>query len=238
MLSRESKEAKMMENRIKRKEREILKATSLLLGLSLVILSTHYVGLAEAWPTTRYYAGYWYGDDAYARGTSGSIYTINPSVPSNNFYCQWHSVVISYTYGYWVQLGYNKNSTTNVNKIYIEVLDSGTPARHVYWYGTPSAGSTHNYLIWRNTGQSSWTCTEDSTNLRTVTPSPYMPVDLQSMSESTTDTGLSINGTHFSYLSFYTGSDWWLWDVAYADPDPCYTMTYDQYYEFHASGGA
>lgn len=218
--------------------RKIIVKTTVMLGI--LVSMTFAINLlipANAWPATRYYAGYYYGNDAYSCGTSGEIYTINPSIPDNNFYCQWNTVVISYTYDYWVQLGYNKNTTTNVNKVYIEVLDSGSPTRHVYWYGTPSSGSTHNYLIYRTSGQSSWTCTEDSTFLKTVYPSPYSPVDLQSFSESTTNTGLSIDGTHFSYISFYTGSDWWLWDDYNPNASACYTLTQNSEYEFHASGG-
>jgi len=183
---------------------------------------------------TRYYTGYLYygyAGSPPANGVRATIYTINKEVIDSNFYCEWPTVALSYTYGYWIQVGYNKGYDSNYQLYwYTERYDSN--GYNIYWHGQPTAGSTYNYYIERSTGSSTWTLGVDSQFSRNITPSPYSPVDYQALTETTTS-DIDIDGTHFTSLQTKSGNDWNSWNTHYAVADLPYTITQTSNTEFY-----
>ncbi|RLE66627.1 MAG: hypothetical protein DRJ47_02110 [Thermoprotei archaeon] len=60
----------------------------------------------------RLYAGYYHyaeeKESCSRKEVYGKIYTIDPSIPGENFIAEWVTVILSYRPLYWVQVGYTK----------------------------------------------------------------------------------------------------------------------------------
>lgn len=186
----------------------------------------------------RYYAGYYYygfKGSPPPNGVSADIYTIDSWVTGANFYRQWSGVTLSYTYHYWIQVGYNKRYDTNFAlKWYIEKNDLN--GYQLYWKNSPLAYNTYHHYLYRASDQTYWRAGVSGQFEDQIQTAPYSAIDYQAFSETTT-TDININGTHFTYISYAQGSDWRQWDQHYPRADPPYTIQEISNYEFTASGG-
>jgi len=191
----------------------------------------------------RYYAGYMmYGYETYAPwGVYARIYTINPTVSSGNVFFEWDTVMLSYRDYYWLQLGYNINPQrfSGIRFYYERVDGTGHPIHYDYPTG-PSTSVTYSYMIVYVQGGVWRFCIRDlnGNTLYTtdVSANPYAPRDLQAFAE-TSDQHIRLDGTHFTYISYYDGRSWPLWNRHVPRQDWPYTLTQVSHYEFYASGG-
>jgi hypothetical protein len=203
--------------------------------------------------STRWHAGYFYaGTEIMAPwGVNGKIYTINPQVPASTTMFQWVTVILSYTYGYWLQVGYDKtNSLFHPTHItyYWECVSRRGSYTHRHFSGNPgpAAGSWHSYtIVYAQSSQfpERWILRVDFGTLQTTCDVyPYNPVDLQAFVE-TTDSRIRIDGSHFKDLNRYAGRSWPYWDrhIAYADNpysvQPIRRVDCADNCEFTAAGG-
>lgn len=208
---------------------------STLITASLVTAFMVFPVIASA---EHYYAGYYYygyEDSPPPNGVSADIYTIDSWVTGANFYCQWPSVMLSYRYMYWIQVGYNKGYDTNFAlKWYIEKIDQN--GYEIRWKNSPLSYNTYHYYLYRSSGQTYWRVGVSGQFEDIIQPYPYLAIDYQAFSETTT-ADINIDGTHFTYISYAQGSDWRLWDQHYPRADPPYKIQEMSNYEFTASGG-
>jgi len=224
-------------------------AITVMLGLILSI--TAFAALIKAqggYPP--YHAGYFFYNKSvtYAFGVSGKIYTINPEVPAtpNDYFCQWVTVMISYKYGYWIQLGYLKSLVKPLSQsvptmnFYIEIVDEQGPPRHIYPDPVPQEGITYTYKIIPAFSDNKWKCIiEKGAEIiyeELEETNPFNCVDLQAFSETSMEE-INIDGTHFSKLSYFTGRGFPLWNHHVPHADPPYYVEEITDYEFYAYGG-
>jgi hypothetical protein len=221
-------------------------------ALLIYLLFVNILSLADA-QTQRWYAGYYYaGREIMAPwGVSGKIYTIDPVVPSWSAMAQWVTVILSYRYSYWLQVGYDKtNSLFHPTYItyYWECVSQRGSYTHQHFSGNPSpaAGSWHSYtIVYAQSSQfpERWILGVDfGTPQTTCDVYPYNPEDLQAFVE-TTYSRIRIDGSHFKDLSRYTGQGWPYWDrhIAHADNpysvQPIWRADCGYNCEFKAAGG-
>ena len=213
---------------------------SVIAAMLLAVVSMFVVLSVNAAPG-RFYAGYYYyrsEGHPPPYGVFADIRTIDQDVPTGQFYAQWPTVMLSYTYMYWIQVGYTKGYGGNLQlRWYAEKWDEygWSPPK---FYGSPNAWSYYGYWISKNPDTGRWTGGVDSIwthDFGTLTPNNA--VDYQAFSEMTENT-IEIDGTHFRGLSLkYTRYDWILWDRHVKRADPPYGVTEISHYEFYASGG-
>ena len=208
--------------------------------LSFILISLLFaVQIITASPE-RYYAGYYYyGTAGYPppNGVSADIYTINKEVSGENFYAQWPCVILSYAYKYWVQVGYNKGYDSNYQLLwYVEKQDIN--GYQIIWYkkDSPLSGITYHYYLYQPRGTTIWRAGVTGYFEQELEVSPYTARDYQAFSETTTQS-INIDGTHFLYISYAKGSDWYLWDRHLSRADNPYWVKEISDYEFKAGGG-
>ncbi|MGB9718678.1 MAG: hypothetical protein ACPL4E_09630 [Thermoproteota archaeon] len=213
---------------------------AIIVTLLIAVLSLICVTLTTA-QGVRYYAGYtFYGYEGTSPpyGVSARIYTINKNVPTGHFYAQWPTIILSYVYGFWVQVGYTKGWDTNYQLTwYAEKNDWN--GWEIHWIGTPSVGATYNYWIERYENSDVWVGGVSGYWIWDFgTLNPNTAVDYQAFSETTT-TGINIDGTRFSNLCIlsYNGIDWIPWFRHVPKHDPPYWLTQVSDCEFYAWGG-
>ncbi|MEM2305226.1 MAG: hypothetical protein QXK51_07745, partial [Candidatus Methanomethylicia archaeon] len=93
-----------------------------------------------------YYAGYFYygppGGYPPPNGVKGNIYTID----KDGTYCQWVTVMLSYTPMYWVQVGYDKSSKSNFKLLsFYEKKDEN--GYDFEYFNSRTPGVTYQYWI-------------------------------------------------------------------------------------------
>jgi len=188
----------------------------------------------------RYYAGYYYGGAKW--GVTAKIYTIDASIPFWNGYAEWITVIISYSYEYFIQLGYFKQWKLWIERnFYVETksaygyqqkkVDGKPEARHTYTYVIAHAQKADPEL-WRVTIR------EGAQELYSgeVRVKPYEPEDLQAFVETTT-TKICIDGSHFSDICYFDGRSWPYWDKHLPRADSPYYLYEVSHHEFDAHGG-
>lgn len=192
----------------------------------------------------RWHAGYlYYGYETYAHeGVYAQIYTINPSVPSNNFIAEWVAIVLSYTYGYWLQVGYDKGTWGGLT-YYYEYRDQ-YDYDLVPLQSGPNPGTWHSYYIahpyaWgESNNPHEWRFYIDATRVATYFATPYTSRDEQTVVETTTSS-IIIDGSHFRELKYPRPRNWfwvyWSRHVPYVNPP--YSLVEVSHYEFYANGG-
>ena len=165
----------------------------------------------------RKYGGYFYynppGGYPPDDGVSAVYETINPSMSSGNQFYQFVSAPLSSSFGYWVQVGYGKSSTTyGLLRYYQETYDESGHSGVLWDNSGPYSSTSHHYYCERS--GSTWTLgvsgvsfDEDDFDV-----SPYAPVDYLALSE-TTDSSLSIDGSDCDEISYKSGNDWNFWDT-------------------------
>jgi hypothetical protein len=163
---------------------------------------------------TKYHAGYYYysppGGSPPDDGVSVVIEAISPSITGDEVFYQWPCAMLSYSYNYWVQVGYGKSSATSYSlKWYREKWDEAGHSGIQWIAAGPTSGNTNHYYLERS--GSTWYCGVTNIFERSYSLSPYTPVDLQAMSE-TNDTSISIDGSDFDEISYKNGNDWNFWD--------------------------
>ena len=193
---------------------------------------------ARAISEEKYKAGYLHGRGRW--GVSAHIYTIDPSVPFNKRFSEWDCIIISYYYGYWLQTGFReKNIGWEYRHFYIEKKDING---HLIWAvdGTPQAEHTYTYIIVhaQESDPGWWKViiregAQEKYSQR-VWVNPYAPVDLQAFVEVTCTTAIDIDGSHFSSLSYFTGSWWPYWDRHEKRERYPYLVDERGHYEFYA----
>lgn len=208
-------------------------------------------GLAAYPQEDRFYAGYMYY--GYPEGGSGRwgvsayIYTINPYVPVEHFFSNWDMVVVSYTLFYFIQVGYTKWPKQEQNgqlHFFVEKVDFNG---HYFSYvdDTPQDGHTYNYeIMGYGPDQPNYYRIiirkgTDTKYVRKFWLDPGIPKDLQVFAETTT-TAICIDGSHFTYLSYYCGSIWpywYYWDRHKKGETGGYRVVERGHYEFYAYGG-
>lgn len=221
-----------------------------ILAITLIISSAQ--GQPPPW-----YAGYAYfnypGGSPPPNGVMGRIYTLSKWVPGppdpenpgtyTQFYAQWLTAILSYSYNYWVQVGYFRGwfkGTEYYETFYYEACDTtrgGKPVQYFISYPTPIVSNWYNYFIRKTSSQTYWTVGSSSQFSKKVTVSPYAAIDYQAMSEMTTSS-INIDGTHFDELQVgYPSGDWWFWDRKIKVNISPYTVSVITNYEFTAGGG-
>lgn len=208
--------------------------TAVIIIVLILTISAH-----QALAQTRYYAGYFLLYGYY--GVSGKIYTIDPDVPSGEIFAQWVTILIDSQKYYWVQVGYTKMYYTNYElKFYIEVNDS--LGHRLWFFDAPVPGVTYTYTITAgtNNGHPVWyvTIKEGSSEVLNtwVYGDPVSSDYLEALSETST-TSISIDGTHFSNLAYWTGRGFPLWFTHLPYYDSPYRLNEISDYEFTARGG-
>lgn len=183
------------------------------------------------------YAGYYYYGTAGSppQGVSAVIYTIDKlfPTPGEHFYCQWVTIVLSYSNGYWVQVGYNKGFDSPSLTWYTEIYDSG--GYELDWQNetyNPSSGNTYHYYIYSSDDFTMGVSGKFSVTNET---SPTSYVDFQAMCE-TTDISIDIDGTDFDEISYKQGEDWDFWTRHVVKEDWPYDVTEWEDYDFDAEG--
>ncbi|MEM2088455.1 MAG: hypothetical protein QXF52_07280 [Thermoproteota archaeon] len=217
----------------------IFSVTFMLMLLLLILAITETPIRVHSQPN-RYYAGYlMYGYATYAPwGVYAQIYTIDPGfVWWWDVFAEWDAVVLSYTYDCWIQVGYTKEGFNL--RFYLEKKDNNGRQYSPYPTG-PSPGVTYSYTI-VNVKGGMWCVRIRDLNgytlyETTISVSPYEPKDLEASAE-TSNPSIHLDGTHFMYLSYYTGRSWPLWNMHVSAQDWPYTLTQVSHYEFYASGG-
>ena len=184
------------------------------IGAMSLLIASLFVPIA----TAKYYAGYQYNTGA-GPGVSGTIKTRNHNPPANHFGCEWVCIVLSKANSYYIQVGYSDGDGPNGRNWFWEKRDVEyhDPCLIGWIVGTyPSVGTTYYYEI--DNPEDGWDITvkKGSTTKWTyeVDTNPTTVADLQAMCE-TTSTAVTIDGSEFRYLSYYTeagGGDWRLWD--------------------------
>ncbi|MGC9014354.1 MAG: hypothetical protein ACP5KW_08300 [Thermoproteota archaeon] len=228
------------EKRMEGKERKI--KLTLFFSLFTAVLCTISPLLAQA---SRLYVGYFYfgppGGNA-PWGVYSRILTINPAIPTYYAHLQWVTIMLSYDRYYWLQTGYYKDGTKNNPVFYWEVFDSSQKISYKLSIG-PTTGATYSYTIVhaQKTDPKLWDfLIRDSSGQtifnKEISADPYVPIDLQAFVETTTSY-INVGGTHFSYLSYYNGQSWLLWNRHAAYVDPPYWLDQVSHYEFKAGGG-
>jgi len=209
--------------------------------LIILIFLTSFTSMAIA--QDRYYCGYYWAGYATTPpgvGVSTSIKTRSPFVDYDQLFAQWPTVMISYTYEYWVQVGYQKSVNTDYQlEWYIEKKDSN--GRGQLWMsdydeGYPSSGSTYSYYIYKM-ANGDWDIYVSAWGSSySLTTSPNTIVDYQCFSE-TSDDSIIIDGTIFNYISYrHTSGDWRLWYDHYPREDGDYILTETYDYKFYGDG--
>ena len=220
-----------------------MKKTRLCLLLSFFIGIICVMSFTSA-QASRFYAGYYYfGYSGQAPwGVYARIYTIDPNVPSYEAHFQWDTVILDYDRGYWLQLGYHRNPPYHGLVFYWEVFDSDE-STHTDLDISPTVGATYRYTIVyaEKTDPTLWDFlirdeTSNTIFSLEVSANPYTPIDLQAFVETTTGS-INIDGTHFSYLSYFDGRSWPLWDRHVPRADSPYWLDEISHYEFRAGGG-
>jgi hypothetical protein len=178
-----------------------------------------------------YHAGYVHGWAKW--GVSARIYTIDPSVGASAL-AEWDSVIISWIYGYYVQLGYRKRWGYGTD-FYREKRDSDGYNKKILGSVTPY--TWHTYKIVTD-GYGVWRCYIDGVNKGAYTTDPEEPQNLKAMVE-TKSTSIEIDGSSFLSISYYNVGNgrWYLWNDHYEEEDPPYTVTEQSHFSFLASGG-
>gem|GEM_PF-2467048 len=182
-----------------------------------------------------YYAGYFYygppGGYPPPNGVKGNIYTID----KDGTYCQWVTVMLSYTPMYWVQVGYDKSSKSNFKLLsFYEKKDEN--GYDFEYFNSRTPGVTYQYWISKDPSLHVWTCGSNDWSKFLNVLKPNSAVDYQAFSEMPLPTLVNIDGTHFMYLS-YRIYDWWLWDRCVEHADEPYWIIKVSNYEFYAGGG-
>jgi len=218
-------------------QRSWFKATSVLLLLLLVAIVTTSPTISYSASTT-YYAGYYYyASESWPppNGVSAAIYTIDKSVSGENFYCQWPTVILSYTNGYWIQVGYFKGYHSGYQlKFYVEKKDSG--GHQLWWKTSPTAGKTYGYYLFLPRGTTVWKAGVSGKFEQELQVSPFTARDYQAFSEMTTKS-INIDGTHFTSICYALGTDWRFWDRHVPGANSPYEVIEISHYEFKARGG-
>jgi len=136
--------------------------------LTCAILGSLSVQPAQA-QEVHYYAGYTFNYNPYTGqfvynshvpGVYGQIITIDPNVPNptTNVFCEWVTMVLSYSVSNWVQIGYSKGGLTlypyysglryyvevNTTNYYAQIL-SGQPDLYI-WRNYPETVYHHKFL--------------------------------------------------------------------------------------------
>ena len=153
----------------------------------------------------RLYAGYYHyaeeRESCSRKGVYGKIYTIDPSIPGENFIAEWVTVILSYRPLYWVQVGYTKGYDTDYNLIYYcEKYDYYEYWLHFISPG-PNPGTWHRYAIVLNPSLV-WEFYIDGSLVYADASDPIFPVDEQASVETTTSL-IAIDGSHFKALGYY-----------------------------------
>jgi hypothetical protein len=217
--------------------------------LLLLSLSTFFflpVTNARAASNNRYYAGYIGYNNP--QGVKGTIFTEDAPPPLWELFAEWVDIRISYSPNYWIQTGYTEHWIwilfpfifAITIDFYLERVDA--LGHWVTWsILKPIVGHTYTYeLYYEGGGLYPWTCNiYEWQNLiwggdTFTSPAGYL--QLQALVE-TSVTSINIDGSHFTNLKYYDGSNWYLWS-SYI---PYYTRPYYVQpvhpYEFYASGG-
>lgn len=192
----------------------------------------------------RYYAGYFGNNNP--QGVKGTIFTEDAPPPTWEVFAEWVDIQISYSPLYWVQLGYTEQwiwaiffPVITIN-FYLEKQDSINRWSAICVL-KPIVGHTYTYELYYQTGGiypwhfKVWEWSNLIWQGETITsPSGY--VDLQAFVE-TSLTSINIDGSHFTNLKYYTGSNWYLWDSYTPYSTPPYYVQQVHAYEFYAGGG-
>jgi hypothetical protein len=211
--------------------------------LTLIVLVFNILTSVVCVQGANYFCGYEY-EYSYS-GVSGTIRTRDHDTPSGEFGCEWIMIVLSYANGYYIQCGYTEqDECPDTRNWFIELrdVDNTDPVDFsIYTPSAPVVGTTYFYQIDSPSGGWNLICKEGATTKWSTTKSsnPSTYSGLQAMCE-TTDTDVTIDGSRFRYLSYYTtagGGDWRLWDDYNAAKDSPYTLTELDDYEFNADGG-
>ncbi|TFG23953.1 MAG: hypothetical protein EU533_02625 [Promethearchaeota archaeon] len=215
----------------------------LLLFIALAYFLMGPIPSAQAASSTRYYAGY-YGNNT-PKGVSSTIYTIDSSVPLFEFFAEWVNIQISYSPNYWVQLGYQQHWIL-VFLIPVVTLDFYFERKDAighwedYHIFKPIVGHTYTYKLNHVDGDLNWhfKILEDSTVITDAysDTNPHTYIEIKAFVE-TSVTSIDIDGSHFNYLKYYTGSNWYLWSYKNSYCTGPYYVDDVSNYEFYAYGG-
>ncbi|GBC71960.1 hypothetical protein HRbin02_01749 [Candidatus Calditenuaceae archaeon HR02] len=198
---------------------------ALLLTLAVMTINPVYA-------QSRYYAGYYYyGYETQAPwGVGGKIYTIDTSVPSGPIVAWWVTVILSYRYNYWLQIGYEESNTllhSHPPRYFYECVSRLGYYIHQNFQAGPSAGTWHSYqIVYAQSIQypKRWILRIDfGPYQKECDVDPYAPKDLQAFVE-TASNSIIIDGTHFKDLSWYSGRSWPLWNRHVSRADSPYSL--------------
>lgn len=209
-----------------------------------MLIITVFANISQAQPPP-WHAGYYLYDyeTKAPLGVYSRIYTISPAVPSNHYLVEWDAIVLSYRYLWWIQTGYVKAPSNFADlRFYSEKWDRNGHRLNFSTSG-PAVGGTYTYTI-VNTQQAPpnrWDilCRDMSGNVLygvRISTDPYAPLDLQAFVETSTSS-IRVDGSYFSYLSYFNGMSWPFWwrHVSYADFP--YIVIEISHYEFKVRGG-
>ena len=219
-----------------------LKYFLFLLSLSTFVFLP--ISNVQAVSSTRYHAGY-YGHNN-PQGVKGTIFTEDSPPPIWELFAEWVNIRISYAPNYWVQLGYQEHWIWLIFfpivtiDFYFERNDVTGRYASISFL-KPVVGHTYKYTIYYQTG--GLYCWHFNVyewqNLiwggDTVT-NPQGYIGIEAFVE-TSVTSINIDGSHFSSLKYYTGSDWYLWTSYTPHSTGPYAVQPVYPYEFYAWGG-
>ena len=191
--------------------------------------------------TPPWHAGYFYfGYTGSAPdGVKAKIYTVSPTLPIQSSMFEWVGVMTSYSPMYWLQLGYLKRYVwvwifpVVIWGFYTEKQDIF--GHYLLNFGFPLSTHTYTFQIQKTPGAYFYRIEEAgfllySGNWITI---PSTPVDLQVFAETTTST-IDIWTSHFTEISYYSGSSWNLWGRHLKLADSPYVVQQESHYEFYA----
>ncbi len=183
-----------------------------------------------------YYAGYYYAgyETNVPWGVYGNIFTVDPVIPSYSAVAWSVTVVLSYRYSYWLQIGYEESYSypmfhTHPPRYFYECVSSLGQFYHQNFPAGPSKSTWHGYqIVYAQSNQypKRWILRIDfGTYQATCDVDPYVPKDFQVSVEIVNTNRINVDGSHFKDLSKYLGQSWGLWDRHILHSDPPYGVT-------------
>ncbi|MEM2849339.1 MAG: hypothetical protein QXI36_03580 [Candidatus Bathyarchaeia archaeon] len=226
----------------KLKREVILALREYFLWLSILSILPSMMSPTTADPSY-YYAGYAFKNKEWLApwGTTAEIYAVNTNVPAGHLYAEWITIILSYYYKYWIQLGYLKTYTYTEPWFYWETYDSSGQHR-TYVIGSTIPGHTYTFIIVHatKTDLRLWDLVirEGANTIWSgeVSVNPYEPKDHRAFVETTT-TAICITGSHFSELRYFDGRSWPYWYTHVKIADLPYYVVEVSHHEFYANGG-
>jgi len=178
-----------------------------------------------------YHAGYVLGFPEW--GVSAHFFTIDPSVGLSAF-AEYDCIVLSYIYGYWVQIGYRKRWGYGTD-FYMEKKDENGYDKKIL--GSVSPYTWHTYMIVTD-GYGVWRCFIDGVYKGYYITDPPEPSNLEAQVE-TKSSSIRIDGSAFQSISYYDSWNgyWYYWYDHYKVEQGPYHVTEQGHFSFLASGG-